>query len=78
MTLVLLEVRDAREYPPPWFNWVLIDTSSNEVVGYYKRYVGAESEMLEILQEREAEDENPAYGPGNPDWEHDFEKTRDA
>ncbi len=20
--------------------------------------------------------ENPSYGPGNPDWERDFEKTR--
>ena len=32
---------------------------------------------LPIIELEEIElDENPHYGPGNPDWEHDFERDR--
>lgn len=28
-------------------------------------------------EEIEDESENPAYGPGNPDWEHDLQRERE-
>lgn len=28
------------------------------------------------LESLEEDGENPAYGPGNPDWEHDFERDK--
>lgn len=31
-------------------------------------------EREEEADEMEREDENPRYGPGNPDWERDFDR----
>ena len=49
----LLEVRDARyKLGQPWFQWVLIDASSDEVIGYYKHRIDGERHMERLLAEK--------------------------
>lgn len=66
---VLLEVRDAH-FPigQPSFNWVVLDASTNEIIGFFEKRPEADAAIERML---EPLDENPRYGPGNPDWEHD-------
>ena len=55
MRVDLLQVRDARYEPPPWYEWVLVNVDSNEAVGYFKKRHDAEAEMLRWLEEDEEE-----------------------
>ena len=51
MTPALLELRDSREYPSPWWSWVVIDEDRDEVVGYFVSRHEAEEQLTRFLDE---------------------------
>jgi hypothetical protein len=43
--LAIVELRDSRAYPAPWWSWLLVNTKTHRIEGYYRRRHDAENEL---------------------------------